>query len=136
MTKSTLFHYWPVHIGEFYNSEHSNIKKDLINFFKDYEKKNPEGNKQLSDKNYTGNHNLYQSNYDLHNEGNEAYATLLNDYISEVLPSYCLWMAVPFLRYKIENGNIFAKTSETGTFFSVKHFSGYVGLFSRIFETT
>jgi|TARA_R110001583_G_scaffold37873_2_gene122673 hypothetical protein len=50
----------------------------------------------------------------VNNVGNEAYATLLNDYISEVLPSYCLWMAVPFLRYKIENGNIFAKTSETG----------------------
>jgi hypothetical protein len=47
--------------------------------------------------------------------GNEAYATLLNDYIAEVLPSYCLWMAVPFLRYKIENGNIYSKTSETGT---------------------
>ena len=47
--------------------------------------------------------------------GNEAYATLLNDYIAEVLPSYCLWLAVPFLRYKIENGNIYSKTSETGT---------------------
>ena len=46
--------------------------------------------------------------------GNEAYATLLNDFIAEVLPSYCLWMAIPFLRYKIENGNIFSKTSETG----------------------
>ena len=51
----------------------------------------------------------------VNNVGNEAYATLLNDYIAEVLPSYCLWMAVPFLRYKIENGNIYAKTSETGT---------------------
>ena len=51
----------------------------------------------------------------VNNVGNEAYATLLNDYIAEVLPSYCLWMAVPFLRYKIENGNIYSKTSETGT---------------------
>ena len=50
----------------------------------------------------------------VNNVGNEAYATLLNDYIAEVLPSYCLWMAIPFLRYKIENGNIFSKTSETG----------------------
>ena len=41
--------------------------------------------------------------------GNEVYATLLNDYIAEVLPSLCLWMAVPFLRYKIENGNIYSK---------------------------
>ena len=47
--------------------------------------------------------------------GNEAYATLLNDYIAEVLPSYCLWLAVPFLRYRIEGGNIYSKTSETGT---------------------
>jgi hypothetical protein len=47
--------------------------------------------------------------------GNEAYATLLNDYIAEVLPSYALHLAIPFLRYKIENGNIYSKTSETGT---------------------
>ena len=47
----------------------------------------------------------------VNNVGNEAYATLLNDYIAEVLPSYCLWMAVPFLRYKIENGNIYSKRS-------------------------
>jgi len=52
--------------------------------------------------------------------GNEAYATLLNDYIAEVLPSYCLWLAVPFLRYKIENGNIYSKTSETGTALSTE----------------
>ena len=52
--------------------------------------------------------------------GNEAYATLLNDYIAEVLPSYCLWMAVPFLRYKIEGGNIYSKTSETGTALSTE----------------
>ena len=77
MTKSTLFHYWPVHIGEFYNSEHSNIKKDLINFFKDYEKKNPEVNKQLRDENYIGNHNLYQSTYYLHNEKNDAFHKVL-----------------------------------------------------------
>jgi hypothetical protein len=56
----------------------------------------------------------------VNNVGNEAYATLLNDYIAEVLPSYCLWMAVPFLRYKIENGNIYSKTSETGTALSTE----------------
>jgi hypothetical protein len=56
----------------------------------------------------------------VNNVGNEAYATLLNDYIAEVLPSYCLWMAVPFLRYKIENGNIFSKTSETGNALSTE----------------
>ena len=39
MSKNTLFQYWPVVIGEFYNNEHNNLKKDLLNFFKDYEKK-------------------------------------------------------------------------------------------------
>ena len=52
--------------------------------------------------------------------GNEAYATLLNDYIAEVFPSMCLWMAIPFLRYKIENGNIYAKTSENGNALSTE----------------
>ena len=72
MSKNTLFQYWPVVIGEFYNNEHNNLKKDLINFFNDYEKKNPKGNKQLHDKNYTCNHNLYQSSYNLHQEKNDA----------------------------------------------------------------
>ena len=51
----------------------------------------------------------------VNNVGNEAYATLLNDYIGEMLPSFALYMALPFLRFKIENGNIYSKTSETGT---------------------
>jgi hypothetical protein len=52
--------------------------------------------------------------------GNEAYATLLNDYIAEMLPSYALYMALPFLRFKIENGNIYSKTSETGNALSTE----------------
>ena len=56
----------------------------------------------------------------VNNVGNEAYATLLNDYIAEILPSYCLHMAIPFLRYKIEGGNIYSKTSETGTALSTE----------------
>ena len=47
--------------------------------------------------------------------GNEAYATLLNDYIGSQLPNYALYHAIPFLRFKIENGNIYSKTSENGT---------------------
>tara|TARA_R110000744_G_scaffold30329_3_gene71840 strand:- start:846 stop:1427 length:582 start_codon:yes stop_codon:yes gene_type:complete len=47
--------------------------------------------------------------------GNENYATLLNDYIGELLPNFALYHAVPFLRFKIENGNIYSKTSETGS---------------------
>ena len=47
--------------------------------------------------------------------GNEAYKTLLDDYIGDMLPNYALYHAIPFLRFKIENGNIYSKTSETGT---------------------
>ena len=32
--------------------------------------------------------------------GNEAYATLLNDYIGDVLPNYALYHVLPFLRFK------------------------------------
>ncbi len=46
---------------------------------------------------------------------NAAYKTLLDDYISFVLVNYALYHAIPFLRFKIENGNIYSKTSETGT---------------------
>ena len=70
MTKNKLHQLWPAIVGQFYNSEHALIKNDLINFFKDYEKKDPKGNYQLKDENYHGNHNLYQSHYDLHNEKN------------------------------------------------------------------
>tara|TARA_R100001163_G_C5055734_1_gene192183 strand:+ start:1032 stop:1610 length:579 start_codon:yes stop_codon:yes gene_type:complete len=49
------------------------------------------------------------------NVGNEAYKTLLDDYIGDMLPNWAFYHAVPFLRFKIENGNIFSKTSETGT---------------------
>ena len=56
---------WPINIGEFFNPEHVLIKDELINFFKEYEKKLPEGNEQLSNKNYVGNYNLYQSKYNL-----------------------------------------------------------------------
>jgi len=85
MSKNTLFQYWPVVIGEFYNNEHKNLKKDLLNFFKDYEKKNPKGNKQLHDKNYTGNHNLYQSSYNLHQEKNDALHKVLKFIAKSIL---------------------------------------------------
>ena len=47
--------------------------------------------------------------------GNEYYKELLNDYIGDYLPNMSLYMAFPFLRFKIEAGNIYSKTSETGT---------------------
>jgi len=44
-----------------------------------------------------------------------AYQTLVDEYIGSVLPSYSLYHAIPYLRFKVENGNIYSKTSETGT---------------------
>mgnify|MGYP003132654130 FL=1 len=46
---------------------------------------------------------------------NAAYKTLLDEYIGDMLPNWAFYHAIPFLRFKIENGNIFSKTSETGT---------------------
>ena len=54
------------------------------------------------------------------NVGNAAYKTLLDDYIADVLVSYSFYHAVPFLRFKVENGNIYSKTSETGTALSTE----------------
>ena len=52
--------------------------------------------------------------------GNEAYKTLLDDYIGDMLPNWALYNCIPFLRFKVENGNIYSKTSETGTPLSVE----------------
>ena len=52
--------------------------------------------------------------------GNEAYKTLLDDYIGDMLPNWAFYHAIPFLRFKIENGNIYSKTSETGTALSTE----------------
>tara|TARA_Y100001963_G_C6676718_1_gene397805 strand:- start:442 stop:1002 length:561 start_codon:yes stop_codon:yes gene_type:complete len=41
--------------------------------------------------------------------------TLVDEYIGDCLPAYSLYHAIPFLRHKIEGGNIYSKTSETGT---------------------
>jgi|TARA_Y100001938_G_C7925990_1_gene346872 hypothetical protein len=54
------------------------------------------------------------------NVGNEAYKTLLDDYIGDMLPGYSLYHALPYLRFKVENGNIYSKTSETGTALSTE----------------
>ena len=46
---------------------------------------------------------------------NAAYKTLVDEYIGDMLPNWAFYHAIPFLRFKIENGNIYSKTSETGT---------------------
>ena len=37
-----------------------------------------------------------------------------------MLPAYTLYHAIPYLRFKIENGNIYSKNSETGTALSTE----------------
>tara|TARA_R100000655_G_scaffold66863_1_gene105294 strand:+ start:1450 stop:2022 length:573 start_codon:yes stop_codon:yes gene_type:complete len=54
------------------------------------------------------------------NVGNENYKTLLDEYIGDMLPQYSLYHAIPYLRFKVENGNIYSKTSETGTALSTE----------------
>jgi hypothetical protein len=49
-----------------------------------------------------------------------AYKTLVDDYIGDMLPHWAFYMCIPFLRFKIENGNIYSKTSETGTALSTE----------------
>ena len=51
---------------------------------------------------------------------NAAYKTLIDDYIGDMLPNWAFYHAIPFLRFKIENGNIYSKTSETGTALSTE----------------
>ena len=76
---------WSLYVGEFHNYDHPVIKSDLINFFNEYEKKLPEGNKQLRQKDYVGNYNLYQSNYDLHLENNEVLKKVFNFIANSIL---------------------------------------------------
>ena len=37
-----------------------------------------------------------------------------------MLPNWAFYMCIPFLRFKVENGNIYSKTSETGTSLSTE----------------
>ena len=49
-----------------------------------------------------------------------AYKTLVDEYIGDCLPSLAFHMCIPYLRFKTENGNIYSKTSETGTALSTE----------------
>ena len=80
-----IYNLWPLTIGNFHNYDHPLIKDELLNFFKSYEKKLPEGNSQLTDDDHVGNHNLYQSNYDLHNENSEVLRKLFHFIAESVL---------------------------------------------------
>lgn len=43
-----------------------------------------------------------------------VYKTLLDDYIADMLVNYAFYHCIPFIRFRVENGNIYSKTSETG----------------------
>ena len=49
-----------------------------------------------------------------------ANETLVDEYIGDMLPGYAVYHAIPYLRFKIENGNIYSKTSETGNALSTE----------------
>ena len=51
---------------------------------------------------------------------NVNYKRLLDEFIGEMLPNFALYHAIPFLRFKVENGNIYSKTSETGNAMSTE----------------
>ena len=44
-----------------------------------------------------------------------AYQTLVDDYIQDALTHFAFYECLPFLGFKVSNGNIYSKTSETGT---------------------
>lgn len=77
MTNNKIHNMWPIQIGEFYNPEHDEIKDELVNFFKDYENKFPEGNLDRSSKGSYENHDLYESKYNLHEQQNSTFSKLL-----------------------------------------------------------
>jgi len=77
MSNNKIHNMWPVQIGEFYNPEHNEIKKELINFFKEYENKYPKGNLYRKSKGEYENYNLYESKYSVHEEKNSTFEKLL-----------------------------------------------------------
>jgi len=42
------------------------------------------------------------------------YRTLVDDFIGSMLVQWAFYECIPFLRFKIQNGNIYSKTSENG----------------------
>ena len=40
MNKNKIHSLWPIFVGEFHNPNHQEVKKDLIEFFKEYEANN------------------------------------------------------------------------------------------------
>ena len=62
---------WPTFVGEFYNPEHEKIKQNLLDYFDSYMKNNPSNKSGV-------NYKLYESEYNLHLEGNKYFTKLIN----------------------------------------------------------
>ena len=69
--KRKLNKLWSISLGEFHNPERNTIKNDLLNYFDEYIKKNPNSRKGRE------NYKLYESAYNLHAEGNKHFRKLL-----------------------------------------------------------
>ena len=69
-----VYNSWPILLGEFFNPEHKYIKDDLIKYFYDYKKLNPNINPVKGE---AAPSNLYRSQYDLHTHKNPSYLKLL-----------------------------------------------------------
>ena len=48
------------------------------------------------------------------------YKILIDDYVADALVHWAFYKCIPFLRFKISNGNIYSKTSETGVALSTE----------------
>lgn len=53
------------------------------------------------------------------------YKILVDDYLQDCLIHFATWQAIPFLAYKIEEGNIYSKTSESGVALSREELQDY-----------
>ena len=75
--KNKIHTMWPTYFGEFYNPDHEEIKIDLVDYFKKYMNDKP------SKKNNGENYNLYESDYNLHLEGNPTFNKLIKEFIAK-----------------------------------------------------
>ena len=73
--KDHFTYLWPTLFGSFYNPNHFEIKDELIKYIEEYKKNNPAGRKSGE------NFKLYESNYDLHLQKNEALSKLFKNFM-------------------------------------------------------
>jgi uncharacterized protein (TIGR02466 family) len=72
MNKNQIYPLWPILVGEFHNPNHQEIKKELIDYFKNYESEHNTSRAGVE------NYNLFESKYNLHQEKNDALLKIFN----------------------------------------------------------